>query len=466
MWFGTADGLNRYNGYEFIHFRNEPSNPQSISGNFISCITPAKDGALWVGTRGGGINYYNPKEQSFTSYMSSGNYEELSHNDIYSIYENDEAVYIGTYEGLSITTDLKKFTNIARADSQIYTVYQILETAKGEILLAHDYGLSVWDSEKENLVHPTEDVAFLEENDISVYSLLQTQDGNIWVGTDNGIYIYDEDFDYIESIEPYSKGFNMSAINAMFQDETGHVWMGAIGEGLSVHDLETKSTKTFTPDSYNIYSLSGDVITSITQDKSGVVWIGTYNGGINKYDKFINQFRLYSHLPDRTQSLSVPRVFALCENDSGDLWVGTDGGGLDFINHHFDEKGRIRDVTYDHFDEYFEDEYIWALEPDGEGNLFVGTIGSGIKHFSPTKGIIDEIGRDSLGDGRNGLSDDSIYALHLDGSGDLWVGTDMGLNRYSTKTGEFHYFNVNKRELRPFSSNTVLAIEEDKYGNI
>lgn len=466
LWFGTADGLNRYNGYEFIHFRNEPSDPKSISGNFISCVTAAQDGALWVGTRGGGVNYYDPKDQSFTSYMSKGNYQELSHNDIYSIHETQDALYIGTYEGLSITTDLKTFTNIARADSQIYTVYQILETENGEVLLAHDYGLSVWDAENQCLVHPTDDVAFLEENEVSAYAVLQTQDGNIWVGTHVGVYIYDNAFKFISSIEPYSKGFNMSAITALFQDEEGTVWMGSNGEGLSVRDMETQSTKTFNPDSYNAYSVSGDVITSITQDKSGVVWIGTYNGGINKYDKFINQFRLYTHMPDKTQSLSVPRVFAMCENDSGDLWVGTDGGGLDFIDHHFDEKGRIQEVTYDHFDSYFKDDYIWALEPDGNGNLYVGTIGGGIKYFDPKQGIIGGIGRDSLGDGGRGLSDDSIYALHLDKSGDLWVGTDMGLNRYNTITGECHYFNVNKRELRPFSSNTVLAIEEDNKGRI
>ena len=464
MWFGTADGLNRYNGYEFIHFRNEPSDPNSISGNFISCVTSAKEGALWVGTRGGGFNHYNPKDQSFTRYISRGNYKELSHNDIYSIYENEEALYIGTYEGLSITKDLKTFTNITRADSQIYTVHNIMETAKGEIVLAHDYGVSVWDVENEELICPSEGIAFLEEENVSAYSLLQTREGDIWVGTDLGVYIYDEHFEFKDVLEPYAKGFNMSVITSLFQDEEGSIWIGSNGEGAGIHDLETKTSKTFTSDYYNNYSVSGDVVTSICQDRSGVVWIGTYDGGINKYDKYINQFRLYAHTPDKRQSLSVPRVFAMAENDSGDLWVGTDGGGLDLIDHRFNKNGRIDNVVYEHFDEYFKGQYIWAIEPDGKGNMYVGTIGDGIKYFNPITGILSEIRRDTLGERSKGLSDDSIYALHLDQSGDLWIGTDMGLNRYNTHTGECKYFNVNRRELRPFSSNTILTIEEDDKG--
>lgn len=466
MWFGTADGLNRYNGYEFIHFRNEPSDPKSISANFISCVTSTKDGALWVGTRGGGFNYYNPTDQSFTHYISEGNYQELSHNDIYSIYENEEALYIGTYEGLSITKDLKTFINIVRSDSQIYTVSSIIETNKGEIVLAHDYGVSVWDVEKEELICPSDGIAFLEEENVSAYSLLQTKEGDIWVGTDLGIYIYDEQFKFKDALTPHTKGFDMTVIFSLYQDEEGDIWMGSNGEGAGVYDPETQICRTFTADYYYNYSISGDVVTSICEDRSGVVWIGTYDAGINKYDKFINQFRTYTHMPDKRQSLSEPRIFAISENDSGDVWVGTDGGGLDFIDHRFDKAGEISDVFYEHFDEYFEGESIWAIEPDGKGNLYVGTIGNGVKYFDPNKGVLKEIRRDTLGQRYMGLSDDSVYALHLDNSGDLWVGTDMGLNRYNTHTGECRYFNVNRRELRLFSSNTILAIEEDDKGRI
>ena len=466
LWFGTADGLNRYNGYEFIHFRNKPSDPNSISDNFISCIAKAKGGALWVGTRGGGVNFYNPANHSFKKYQSSGNYQELAHNDIYSVHENEEGLFVGTYEGLSFTADLETFINPARKDSQIYTVWQITETEKGDVLLAHDFGVSLWDSEKQELVDPSDHIAFFEREGIAAYCILQTDNNDIWIGTDQGIFIFDEEYMYKTSYDPYVAGFQIGVVYRLFQDNDGNVWVGSNGEGAAIIDSETKGVKLFVNDYYNDYSISGNVITSIIQDQSGVIWLGTYDGGISKYDRFINQFRLYTHTPNREQSLAMPRVFALSENDTGDLWVGTDGEGLDFIDHHFDKMGRIESVSYKHYGQYFENQFIWSIEPDKDGNLYVGTIGDGIKYFDPNEGILSEIRKDTIDKTANGLRDDSIYAMHLDGGGDLWIGTDMGLHRYNTITKEFHYFNINKRELRTFSSNTILAIEEDNKGRI
>ncbi len=107
IWAGTADGLNRYNGYEFIHFRNRPGDANSISDNFINCIEPAKNGDLWIGTLGGGLNYYHANSNSFTRYISSGQKNEIESNDVYSILDLDSVLLIGTNLGLSVSYDRK-----------------------------------------------------------------------------------------------------------------------------------------------------------------------------------------------------------------------------------------------------------------------------------------------------------------------------------------------------------------------
>ncbi len=101
MWFGTDDGLSRYDGYRFTVFKHDPQNPQSISSNIITDLLEDRDGMLWVATRGGGANRSDPTTQTFTSYLHHPeDRHSLSSNTILALAQDQAgAIWLGAWRG-------------------------------------------------------------------------------------------------------------------------------------------------------------------------------------------------------------------------------------------------------------------------------------------------------------------------------------------------------------------------------
>jgi ligand-binding sensor domain-containing protein len=464
IWVGTADGLNRYNGYEFIHFRNRPGEGKSISDNFIYSIEPASNGDLWVGTFGGGLNYYNASTNEFTRFVAGKEKGQLRDNDIYSILDLDSIVLVGTASGVHSSKNKKHFEYAWRTDSFTYWPYDIVALKNGDVIVASDFGLNKWVSGEKFLQPLSADAEELRERETEVFCVFELKDGQIWAGTDDGIYVFDQEFNLKHKLKPELKGISQSAITSIFQDAEGNVWVGSNGSGMAIYNPESMMFRSFLPDDFDNFSISDGAITNIIQDRSGVVWIGTYNGGINIYDKYINQFRLYQHRQGGEQGLSESRVFAIYENEEGDVWVGTDGGGLDYVDHIFDKDGNIVSTYYDKSKKAFQDQEVWSIISNEDGKLWVGTIGDGLYLFDEKTNELKNWRKNA--NETTSISDDSIYSMKLDSRGILWVGTDKGINAFNRETEEFTTFQINPDDRRVFSSNTVLAIEEDNNGNI
>ncbi|MBI3141401.1 MAG: histidine kinase [Bacteroidetes bacterium] len=457
LWVGTADGLNRYDGYDFIHFRNRPGDPHSIADNFIFCLEPSSGGNLWIGTLGGGLSYYRSDQHAFENFQNTGSEHQISHNDVYAVLEHDSFLLVGTYLGLDISYDRKSFSSIEFDDASYSKVNDIAITGKGDVLVAHDYGLAIWNRKTNELTPLPTTEEYFALNNASAYAICALPEGT-WVGTDMGAVFLDISLKKIRVVEHDEIGEAGKPITAICQTNDGTLWLGSNGGGLAVLSANDKTFRRFANHPSDEYSLSDNVVTSIVQDRSGVVWIGTYHGGISKYDRYISQFRLYRPQAEFRAAKGTERVFALAENAEGDVWVGTDGGGLCLVGHQFDGQGKILGHTYRHFDELSHLEKIWALAPDQHGNIWIGSLGHGLARYNPRTGVVKSYKKDSTGGGKL-LSDNSVYALKFDGQGRLWIGTDVGINCLDTATGNFIWYNINPEENRTFSSNTVLAIE-------
>ncbi|MFY0673604.1 MAG: histidine kinase [Bacteroidia bacterium] len=464
IWAGTADGLNRYNGYEFIHFRNRPGEANSISDNFIYSIEPTSNGNLWVGTFGGGLNYYNANKNEFTRFRAGGDKGQLRDNDIYSILDADSILLVGTASGLHYSLNHKDFEYVYLNDSFFYIPYDITVLKSKDVIVASDYGLNKWQRGNKHLISLSKDADNFRENEISVYCVYELNNGEIWVGTDDGIHVFDSEFKLQQKLKPQLQGISKSAITSIFQDAEGNVWVGSNGSGMAIYNPASRLFRGLEPDDFDDFSISDGSITDVIQDKSGVVWIGTYNGGINVYDRFINQFRLYQHRKGSDKGLSESRVFAIYETEQGDVWVGTDGGGLDYVDHTINTEGDIVAAYYDKSKRVFEKQQVWVITDNKDGKLWIGTIGDGLYLFDPKNQETKNWRKNSLD--KTSISDDSIYSMKLDSRGVLWIGTDRGINAFNRKTEEFTSYQINPDDRRVFSSNTVLAIEEDAYGNI
>ena len=292
IWFGTPDGLNKFDGTQFTVFKSNLNNSLSIPHNSAGNLYIDPDGIIWIGTWGGGLIRFNPKLKTFKSYKyDPEDNQSISGNRVQSLFYAEAGEYwFGTYQG----------------------------------------GLNKFDSWIERFrSFQTED----DKNSISnnrVWSIIADADKNLWIGTSNGLNLFD-DIDYsfitIEGTEDY-------IIRNQLITDNNLLWFGT-NDGLFCYDIELNNLKEtqFT-----------DRIYALFEDSKGIIWIGTSEGLI-RYDYKNDSSHRYTHVPENKYSLSINKIRVIFEDSSGIMWIGTDGGGLcrfdnnptDFTHYYPDE---------------------------------------------------------------------------------------------------------------------------------
>ncbi|MBN1407096.1 MAG: hypothetical protein JW956_04880, partial [Calditrichaceae bacterium] len=368
LWFGTYDGLNRYDGYKFKLFHRYPNNPNSLNHNHIRALCVDYKGNLWIGTVGGGLNFYDYRKDIFKSYQyNSEDTTSLSNNSIRSLLmDKDGYLWIGTASGGLNRFSLSDFYNADNKDRQIrFTRYlnansgisdinrnritDMYQDRKGNIWIGTRDGLCKFDPKTESMKYffsnPTDPNSLLH-NDISAVS--EDKKGNIWVGNlEYGLnkYIPHEQkfmrFPFKEN-NPYSPSYNM--IMCLYRDRQNDLWIGTWGGGLNKLnisedriDLNIKGQKDsfihYKDNSRDLYPIDNLSIYSLFEDKSGVMWIGsTWNGlykNIEKNGKFKNYHIGTSKISSRNQN----NIFDLrIDQPSNNLWLATRYTGINILN--------------------------------------------------------------------------------------------------------------------------------------
>lgn len=460
IWFGTADGLNRYDGYDFTHFRHNPSNQHSISDNFILCIEQADDGYLWVGTNGGGVNRYDPQTGEFKRYLADTD-GAISSNDVYTVCDFNGTLCIGTANGLNIfDPKTETFKHYLFDNTDEYVVWDFMVMG-GVLYLATDYGLRYYNPERDDVYTVMRgDFAVLDGS--FIYSIMETKNHEIWVGSDNGLFAFTKEGQLLDYMDR-SSDLEESVITCLHQDSDGNIWIGSNGEGIDIYNPKTNLIYHAHHNPYDNMSVSENAINDIFEDRSGVVWIGTYGGSVNKYDKYLNQFELYAHQKGNEKGLNSRLVFSIYEDTDNTIWVGTDGGGLNKIERNV--KTGQEEYTFYQSNESptsISGDRVWAIEPNSEGNLYLGLRGGGVNLFNPKLGT-SQVVEYQLPDEYDILKDE-VYSLHLQNDSVLWIGSDAGLIIYHIDDGSFSHHMVDTGEYRPFNSNTVLAMMQDSKG--
>ena len=467
MWFGTQDGLNRYDGYEFWIYIHNPDDLSSISDNYIWCIYEDRSGVLWIGTYGGGLNRFNPITGRFTHYKHKpANPNSLSHNDVRAIYEDRSGVmWIGTFGG-----GLNKFDQ----ETGRFTKYRHIWD--GPNSLSHDYissifeersgilwigtaggGLNKFDQKNEQFIlykHNQDYINSLSSNNINC--IYEDRYKCLWIGTEGGgLNRFDRKTGKFIHYTTENSNLSYNDINSIFEDSAGVLWIGTTGGGLNQFDRKTGSFINYTV--YNS-SMSHDDISAIYEDRSGVLWVGTFGGGVNKYDRSSSQFAHYKHEPASYNSLSHNDVMAIFEDSSGVLWIGTHGGGLN----RFDRKTHkflhytIENSNLSHND-------INSIFEDRSGILWIGTNGGGLNRLDRKAESFNHY-MHSL-ENPNSLSHNGISSIYEDRYGMMWIGTHGGgLNKFDRKTLGFICFKHDFLNPISLSHNDVRVIYEDRFG--
>jgi len=526
LWFGTQDGLNRYDGYSIAVYKHISSDTGSISDNGIWTLCRDASGDIWIGTMGGGLNRYVLSRDRFVRYVHDPlDSTSLSGDHVTALYRDSKGyLWAGTlHAGLNrYDAESDRFVRYLHdpADSRSLssnTVWAICEDSEGAIWVGTWGGLNryEWGGDSSGVFaryrHDPRDRSSLSSD--NVRALAVDGDGILWVGTwGGGLNRFEREsetfarFTHDPSL-PGSLGSNL--ILSLAVDRKDDLWVGTGDAGLDRMDRASGSFIHHRKDLFDLHSLSDNIVCSIYEDLAGTLWIGTGAGGINRYDWLKNRFVHYRDHPNDPDDLSGNDVWALLEDTRGDLWIGTYGQGLNRL-----DRDRKRYTVYLHnpgdplslshnvvlalcesrsgdlwigteggglnrldtrsmtFRRYLHDprdtnslmhDEITVICEDTRGNLWIGTNGTGLERFDPASGRFVHYYPHPEDEGS--LASGTILSIYTDRSGDLWVGTwGGGVHRYDWESDSFTRFRFSENDSTSLNNNTVLSIHEDERG--
>jgi signal transduction histidine kinase/ligand-binding sensor domain-containing protein/DNA-binding response OmpR family regulator len=518
MWFGTEDGLNKYDGYDFTVYRHDPEDSLSISDNWIWTLHESHYGGkhvLWVGTHNSGLNRLDLKTEQFTHFKNNlDDPQSLSSDRIASIYEDSFGdLWIGTMRGINkLDRVSEKFNRYQYNPNDTTTLSSnnyclIIESpvAKDSILWIGTWdGLNKFDRKTEKFTHYKHDrnnpnslsnnninnlffdssgilwiSAFMNgglnnfNTETEHFTRFQHDAGPIiedkfqgkkvlWMNSFNGLDRFDldtEQFSHYKHDPNDPTSLCDNRLVSLYKDKTGNIWIGTYGSGLIKFYPERQKFEHLRQETGNLNSISNNVVMSVTEAKyygPNVFWIGTKNGGLDKYDRNSGNFTHYRHDPGNANSLSSDFVFSILESQYQDRNELWIGtlSGLDKYDLKTKKFTRYQHAPGDPYS--ISDNLIRSLYEDKNGTLWIGTRDGGLNKFDRTSGKFN----------RKKYNIGEALSIIEDKTGTLWAGTSRGLFEYNKDTDDFTHFKHDPGDPNSLSHNSVLSIYEDKSSRL
>ena len=524
IWIATSEGLNRYDGYTFKVYKNDPLNLESIPDDNIIDLAQDSKGIIWLGSQKGGLIKFDPKRESF-EHISHGGEERkvspLAGNSISCLFIDDQDnIWIGTREIGLVKYDLStkafktysqnlenknsissnRVFDIIRADdeniwisttrtglnrfnkkSEKFETFRHSETEnsistdKLRSLFQDGNGLLWIGSTKGGLTKfdpqtgVFETYKHIEDNPNSLpsneaYSISEDKQGRIWVGTwSQGLSIYDpstEEFRNYWYNPSNLTSISGNIITSLFQDKLGKMWLGFDDAGLAYFDPQEQKFTRYQHNTQNKNSLSGSKIRTVFEDSYGALWIGTIGTGLNKYDRETDKFELFMHEPDNLKSLPNNTPWSIYEDVNNTLWVGTTSG---LTKYNRKTNSFIRVLFNTKVSDSYRKNNILKVTGDQDGNLYLGTWGGGLNKYSPKNDLWEELPFDhEFEEGRSS----NIKHLIVDKNNNLWAGIASGLAKYSIDEQVWTYFKADPVNEGTYPSVNITAIFESSKGSI
>ena len=493
MWFGTKDGLNRFDGYSFKTYRHDPADPTSLGNDKIYSLLSNKTAGLWVGTDLG-LYKYNPEKETFSPVKETlqigirsihidnkGNLWLLANNKVYRYNPASKAfstipvkdsfevgsIYCRSNGEILITSSDGKIAIYEPRSDSFITRYQMnkngsvrigwisvfTETKDNQLLLgSNNQGIKLFDLNTKVL----KDVITLnkDQTHIFVRDIEARNDHEFWIGTESGLYIYNHQTGSISHLQKqYSNPYTLSdnAIYSVCRDSDGGMWMGTYFGGTNYYAAPSSIfTKYFPEQQKN--SISGSDVREICKDKNGNFWIGTEDAGLNKLDPRTGRFTSFFPTGNKT-TIAHSNIHGLVM-DGNRLWIGTFEHGLDVmdintglvVKHYVPGKGNS-----------LKSSFVLSLFKTKSGEILLATT-VGLYKYNRKKDDFDAI---------PGMPFHFFNNIMEDSEGNIWAGTyDKGLFRF--RLGDNRYINfMNKPgDKSSLSNNTINGIFEDSKKNI
>lgn len=454
LWFGTWNGLCRYDGYTFEVFDTQNAEGSAIRDNFIYALLEDAHGNIWIGTNQG-LHLYLHQQGKFVFIDETHNVgADLKDKNIRALALTSEGhLVVGASDSVlefQITDKngglnlLQKYTfGIDNTSMRGTAVNTVTTDASNNIWVGTNAGITVIPSKADNFqYYSSMPVSGLSSN--QVLSIFESRDNEIWVGTEYGLNKLNR---LTNSFQQFvingNNGLVHNTIMDIIEDNSGNLLIATLG-GFSVLDRKTNKFTNY-KNEYNVkHSLSNDFVNCLLLDDKNNVWIGTERGGVNFYNTNQNVVEHFEYHPDNPNSLSYSTVNSVYKNE-GVLWIGTAGGGL---NKYDTQTGIFRHYLNVPDDpSSISSDFITTITKDKYGRLWIGTWGWGLNILSETGINSDKFIR-HLAPERAGLTSNFISSVVADVSGNLWIGTLGGLVKYNISEDQYEPFNPVDEKIR------------------
>ena len=512
MWFGGANGLARYDGYDLIIFRHDDQDPKSISHSYINRISVARNGTLWIATRSG-INLFDPRQHSFKRFTIP---PDASSNNVTWIHEDRKGkLWLGTRGGLFSFDRTKSVAekiedkSLIRSNESSQVVWSVVDDQDGNIWVAYQaHGVSRYDPLTRQFEHFMRDASlsnahgfndtrrlyidndnnlmaatygdglygfdtskreFIKinhdssEKGATVWSMLVDRNSNLWVGDGSHVHFRPSQSDYFyrytySDLDTTSPGNYV--VNEIFEDRAGDIWLGYFPAGIDVVDRQASVFHNYGYSSNNPNSITDGGVSSVAEDDLGNLWVGT-GYGLNYVNRNTNKVTRFIHDAQNPKSLSGSTVLSIAKSSNDKLWLGIWSGGLNLLNTKTFEISRFLPDPNDPHS--LRGREVWSVIEDHQKKLWMSTE-EGLNSFdSKTEKFEYFLPAAELLDGDKELYSKVVYE---DTQHNLWVGGIRGLYLFDRYKKVFTRYQHSAADATSISADYVLAIYEDKRGNL
>jgi ligand-binding sensor domain-containing protein len=499
MWFGTQDGLARYDGISTRIYRTSETDLTSVSSGYITGLVPDASGKLWVSTSEHGANLYDPETDKFTRYgqspnglsgdgvtavardgkdriwfaLSEGGLDRYSDGKftafiakpldvVITAIDFDAAgnLWLGTPDGDVIRWSPETNTAANFATGLSSPVSAIAVTSAGRVLVGTDgAGLVELDPKDGRILNSVDAKSpkGLSDNHVSV--IFEDKQHSIWIGTSNGLNRMDAKGGLVQFVHDTEdpSSFPSPGVESIFQDRGGVMWVGTFADGVAKFHESRMSFG---------YHYTRSHALSFFEDTDGTLWVGTYNDGLNKYDPATRRMTKYLSLaneastPGKPVALDAGWIMVVKRDSRGLLWLAVKGHGLiafdpkaDTYRHYVPDADKATALPTD---------TVFDIWEDPSHALWLATWGGGLVRFDPDANTFTSFTTET------GLPSNYLYRVYPDPMDKqiAWLGTTRGgLVRFHLTDHTITTFR-HKADTTSISSDDVTAIYRDTDGAV
>lgn len=497
MWFGTKDGLNRFDGYEFKTYRYDPFDSTSLSGNTIPTLFLDKAGQLWVGTSESGLNIYDSKQDHFI-HVDLDKSGKANHQSINSITEDaNDNIWVATDgQGLYRLTFTEKNNHPAN-----YSVAHYMHQDNNKESINSDFVLSVYADQQKNvwvstisgglqtahliagkmLFKPVDyeilrvkkiiegnEILFRKQEQLIVdmsapippgNSWLEDGEGQLWFGTTSGLLLLDRlrnrvlYYDVSGAGNPDGHTYSIQngpSVNGEAQNE---LWFGMI-KGMGVFNTRKQTLQFLRNDPQQINSLQKGKILSVYHDNAGGIWMGSSGTGLSKYDPLSNKFPYPLYISDDKQftshDLSIRAFYKLPQENT--LLIGTNQG-LHIANTHTDEISKVPDNILS---------MVYSITGADNSNVWVAN-NNGLALFDTKTGMEQDYYPKYL---KSKRVDNRLFKIFEENKNTLWLLNANSIIHFNVTGKSFTFYDFNRDSVNPYSEPAYGDIVQDRKGNL